>query len=146
MCNNDVYAYAWGPRGKRFYGLKPGHASQRINCMGTLNNGRVKAPFVFEGSCNTEIFCLYLKKILCKKVKAGQTIINDNAPFHKSDRISKIIKKAKCNLLYLPAYSPDLNPIEKRWFPIKNKIRKILASNNYDLYKCAQQVFASKKT
>jgi transposase len=141
MCNNDVYAYAWGPKGKRIYGLKQGSSSQRINCIATLNKRQLKAPFVFEGSCNTDIFCLYLKKILSKSLKPGKTVVMDNASFHKSPMVKKIIKQAKCKLLYLPAYSPDLNPIEKRWFPIKNSIRKKLELNNYDLYACAKMVF-----
>ena len=146
MYNNDVYPYAWGPKGERIYGLKKGRASQRINGIAALNNGRLKAPFIFDGSCNTDIFCLYLKKVLIKELKVGQTVIMDNASFHKSPLVEKIIKRAKCNLLYLPAYSPDLNPIEKRWFPIKNSIRKILEHNNYNLYECAQKVFAKRKT
>lgn len=59
----------------------------------------------------------------------GQTIILDNATFHKSEKISKLIAMAKCELRYLPPYSPDLNQIEHQWFPIKNQVRKMSNSD-----------------
>ena len=104
------------------------------------------SPFIFEGHCNTDLFCAYVKNFLAKSLKPGQTVIMDNASFHKSPRVHRLIKKSKCNLLYLPPYSPDLNPIEKRWFPLKSKIRKELPKNNYDLHKCFDIIFKNKKT
>jgi transposase len=53
-------------------------------------------------------------------------IIMDNARFHKSIRTQELIENAGCRLLFLPSYSPDFNPIEHRWFPLKNTARKIL--------------------
>ena len=58
------------------------------------------------------------------ELKSGQTVILDNATFHQSQKIRELIKSAGCELLYLPAYSPDLNEIEHYWFPIKNRVRK----------------------
>jgi transposase len=123
-----------------------GRPSQRLSIISGLNRCRLIAPFVFEGHCNTEVFCTYLKKILIKELKPGQTVIMDNASFHKSQKIKRIIKKAKCNLLYLAPYSPDLNPIEKRWFKLKSKIKKHLIETNFDLYKCTEAIFKNKKT
>lgn len=57
-------------------------------------------------------------------LKSGQTLILDNATFHKSEKIREVIKSAECDLEYLPPYSPDLNEIEHYWFPIKNRVRK----------------------
>jgi transposase len=114
--------------------------------IGALNRRKIIAPFVFEGHCNTELFCSYVKKFLIKNLKPGQTVIMDNASFHKSPRIHRLIKRAKCHLLYLPAYSPDLNQIEKRWFPLKHKIRKHLPNNNHDLHKCFDIIFKKQKT
>jgi transposase len=144
--NNEEYAYGWGPKGQRVYGLKLGRASKRVSMIGALNRRKIVAPFVFEGYCNTELFYAYLRKFLRKTLKAGQTVIMDNASFHKSPKVLRLIKQAKCNLLYLPPYSPDFNPIEKKWFPLKNNIRKHLPNNNYDLQKCFDIVFKKKKT
>ena len=57
-------------------------------------------------------------------LKPGQTVILDNATFHHSEKIRELIALAKCELEYLPPYSPDLNDIEHYWFPIKNQVRK----------------------
>nr|WP_255453476.1 transposase [Wolbachia endosymbiont of Atemnus politus] len=59
-------------------------------------------------------------------LRPGQTVILDNASFHKSERTKKLIESAECKVLFLPPYSPDLNPIEKFWFPIKHAVRKAL--------------------
>lgn len=143
--NNDVYPYAWGFKGKRIEGLKLGRHSQRLSIISGLNRQKLIAPFVFDGHCNSEVFCTYLKKVLIKEVKPGQTIIMDNASFHKSKKVKRIIKKAKCNLLYLPRYSPDLNPIEHKWFGLKSKIKKYITLYNNDLYKCCEHVFKKGK-
>ncbi len=55
----------------------------------------------------------------------NQTVILDNAAFHKSPRTTELIKSANCSLLYLPPYSPDFNPIEQKWGHVKNSVKKI---------------------
>lgn len=57
-------------------------------------------------------------------LKPGQTLILDNATFHKSAKIRELVRESGCKLEYLPPYSPDLNEIEHYWFPIKNRVRK----------------------
>jgi len=61
-------------------------------------------------------------------LQPGQTVILDNATFHKSEKIRELIASVKCKLEYLPPYSPDLNEIEHYWFPIKNRVRKSLGT------------------
>jgi transposase len=140
--NNDEYAFGWGPKGKRIYGLKKARRTQRLNIIATLNEKNIDAPFVFEGYCDQEIFNAYAEKILLKSLRPGQTVILDNASFHKSPKLEQIIKKAGCELLYLPPYSPDFNPIEKRWSAIKNSFRKLIPKYDGDLNKCASEVFS----
>ncbi|MBA3752319.1 transposase [Candidatus Dependentiae bacterium] len=65
----------------------------------------------------------------------------DNASFHKNGKIKALIESAGCDLLYLPAYSPDFNPIEHQWARIKHHIRKALPSCNRNLYEAAEQAF-----
>lgn len=62
--NNDVYPYAWGFKGKRIEGLKLGRHSQRLSIISGLNRQKLIAPFVFDGHCNSEVFCTYLKYLL----------------------------------------------------------------------------------
>ncbi len=72
------------------------------------------APFTFEGCCNRTVFELWLEFILIPTLKPGQTLVLDNATFHKGRRIAELVEAAQCRLLYLPPYSPDLNKIENR--------------------------------
>ena len=87
------------------------------------------APIRFQGSTNTALFNQWLETQLLPCLTKGQTIIMDNASFHKDEKTKTLIEKAKCHLLYLPPYSPDLNPIEKKWVQlkaiIKNKKRHV---------------------
>ena len=76
-------------------------------------------------------------KVLLKE----QTVVLDNASFHKGGRIRKLIESADCFLQYLPSYSPDLNPIEYSLAPIKNSIRRCLQIFDRDLFQAAEYVF-----
>ncbi|MGL9719173.1 MAG: IS630 family transposase [Wolbachia sp.] len=97
-----------------------------MSIIGALNEGRIKAPWVIEGHCNSEVFEAYVEHILVPVLKDGPTVVLDNASFHKSERTRNLIENAGCKVLFLPPYSPDLNPIEKFWFAIKHAIRKVL--------------------
>ncbi|MET0155756.1 MAG: transposase [Rickettsiales bacterium] len=72
------------------------------------------------------MFNAWLKDHLLPTLKPGMTIIMDNARFHKSPETKELIEAEGCKLLFLPPYSPDLNPIEHKWFPLKNDARKIM--------------------
>jgi len=126
MNDNDFYPYAYAKKGKRHYEAWPGHYKKRISMIGGLCGNHFQAPFMFEGHCNTATFEIYVEKVLVPTLTAGMTIIIDNASFHKSARIKQLIAQAKCDLLYLPPYSPDLNPIEHYWHKIKTVIRKTM--------------------
>lgn len=81
---------------------------------------------VFKGTCNTAVFNTWLSLVLIPNLRPGQIIIMDNASFHKSAKTKDLIESAGCKLLYLPPYSPELNPIERTWANIKRKIRTFL--------------------
>ena len=81
---------------------------------------------MFNGYCDSKVFETYVEKCLVPELIPGKIIILDNAAFHKSLRTRQLIEEAKCQLFFLPSYSPDLNPIENEWFPIKNRIRQLL--------------------
>jgi transposase len=139
--DNEEYPYAWGKKGERIYAMKSGVKRKRLSIIGSLNQNILKAPFVFEGSCTRDVFEIYLSEILLPYIKPGQTIVMDNASFHKGGKIKSIIESAGCELTYLPAYSPDLNPIEHWWSPVKHRIKQALPLHNRDIYKAAEFVF-----
>lgn len=104
------------------------------------------APFEYKGFTDTKIFLQWIKEHLCPALSKGQYVILDNASFHKSKKVRELIEEVGCHLLYLPPYSPDLNPIEHAWANFKNYLRKII--NNFEDFRDAiseawMQVFRS---
>ena len=93
----------------------------------------------FKGTCNTRRFNQWFEKRLLPCLKPQTVIVLDNATFHKSKRTRELAEAAGCILLFLPPYSPDLNPIEQKWGNMKNfrkynpktSIRKLI-----NMYKC----------
>jgi len=77
------------------------------------------APMTFEGTCETNLFNAWLREVLIPELRPGQVLILDNASFHKSLETKRLIEESGCHLLFLPPYSPDLNPIEKCWANLK---------------------------
>jgi len=76
-----------------------------------------------EGATDTEVFQAYVRQVLCPTLRAGDVVIMDNLAPHKSEPILSWITEAGAQILFLPAYSPDLNPIEKMWSKVKNFLR-----------------------
>ncbi len=79
----------------------------------------------FDGNTNEEIFKQWIEEFLTPSLKQNQTIILDNTAFHKSQKTIELIEAVKCNVLYLPPYSSDLNPIQQKWDHVKNLAKKI---------------------
>lgn len=130
--NNEVVITGWAPKGKRLYAKKRAVRSARLNIIAERNfKGELFAPLLFEGYCNADIFAEYLQQVLLSSLKPGQALIIDNAAFHKSKKITNLVEQAKCKILYLPPYSPDFNPIEHLWSPLKKKIRTLAASPDH---------------
>ena len=79
---------------------------------------------------DTELFNFWLVNFLIPETSPGDTMIMDNATFHKSEKTKKIVEEANRKLVFLPPYSPDLNPIEKFWANFKAKIKKVIHKFN----------------
>ena len=129
----DCCQYGWNKVGERLYGLISGRKKKSFNLIGALQDNQLKAPFIFEGSCNSEIFNTYAETVLRPILKPGTFLILDNASFHKSSKIEEIAKQQGCTVKYLPPYSPDMNKIEHYWHSIKTKVRKAVR-DGYDLH------------
>lgn len=113
----------WSKIGQVLAGKKSGKSYQRTNIIAGYVDGESIAPLVFNGSCDTKLVVQWAQECLIKELKPGQIVIMDNAAFHKSEKIKEAIESVGCALLYLPPYSPDLNPIEKFWANMKRWIR-----------------------
>jgi transposase len=119
----------WGKKSEKLIGKKSGKYYERTNIIAGLVNNKSIAPMVFNGSCNTNLFNSWVEQSLIKELKPGQVVIMDNASFHKSQKTKELIESASCKIIFLPPYSPDMNPIEKFWANmkrwIKGKISKV---------------------
>lgn len=122
--NRDDYPYGYCEIGKRFHALKCGKRTQRVSWIAALKADKVFAPFTFEGSCNRDLFEMWLEQCLIPHLQPGDVIIIDNASFHYSQSIEEIVAEAGCEIWYLPPYSPELNKIEHWWSVLKNWMRQ----------------------
>ena len=134
ICKNR----GWGKRSEKLLGKKSGKYYQRTNIIAGYVNHKAIAPIVFNGSCNTELIEAWVEQFLIKELKPGQIVIMDNASFHKSQKTKELIESVGCRLIFLPPYSPDLNPIEKFWANKKRWIEYNIANFTqlYDAIAC----------
>jgi transposase len=118
--------YARSMRGKQVISEVCGKKYGRVSVIAAWLSSAKKmiAPYVFNGYTDTKIFNGWIEKCLLPELKSGQVVIMDNAAFHKSQKTKDLIESVGCMVLYQPAYSPDLNPIEKQWAVLKRKFRK----------------------
>ena len=113
-------------RGEKIQGEISGKRYARKSFIAAKVGSKIIAPMIFEGTCNSELFETWVEKVLVQELIPGQLIIMDNTTFHKSAKTKKLIEQAGCQLLFLPPYSPDLNPIENFWAYLKKRIREII--------------------
>ncbi|CAA9587034.1 MAG: hypothetical protein AVDCRST_MAG86-3703 [uncultured Truepera sp.] len=85
--------------------------------------GKVFAPMTFTGHCDSLLVETWVAKVLRPELQPGQTIILDNASFHRMTQLKALLEPLSCTLLPLPPYSPDLNKIESLWHRIKSFVR-----------------------
>ncbi len=129
--NTIDYTYGYCQQGERFEASKLGHKTERISMIsGWCCQSGIVAPMVFEGYCDGTFFCQWLEEFFLPELLPDQIVIIDNASFHPKFKIQKLIEQARCKVIFLPAYSPDLNKIEKFWARLKNHVSKII--NDFD--------------
>ena len=114
--------YGWAVRGKKVHGERSGNSRPRTSLIAAKRGKQMLAPVLFEGSTDSAWFNQWLEHHLFKELLPNSTLIMDNAAFHKKKDIHQISKNYGHNVLFLPPYSPDLNPIEQDFATIK-KIR-----------------------
>ena len=123
--HQDLYRpYACSPRGERVYAdVEDKRFAPRISVIAVYMQGHIQAPLRFEGYTDSLVFDIWVERCLVPTLRPGLVIVLDNATFHKSSRTRKLIEAAHCQLLFQPAYSPDLNKIEPQWATLKQGIR-----------------------
>jgi transposase len=115
----------WGRarRGERIAEATPQGHWKVLTTLGAMSVRGVEAAMTVESATDGEVFLAYLEQVLCPKLQAGDVVILDNLSAHKVRGVRELIEARGTELLYLPPYSPDLNPIEKAWSKLKQLLR-----------------------
>lgn len=114
--------------GKRCYGTHNWQVGARTNAIGAIIGKFLLTVGLFNSSIDSDIFYAWITNDLLPKLPTKSVVVMDNAAFHKRADIQNIIRESGHTLLYMPTYSPDLNPIEKKWANVKCIRRKLRCS------------------
>jgi transposase len=114
----------WCALGQRLKAKVPHGHWKTMTFLAALRHDRIEAPFVFDGPINAESFLLYVTQDLVPTLTAGDVVILDNLSSHKGYAVRKALRNIGARLLFLPPYSPDLNPIEQVFAKLKHLMRK----------------------
>lgn len=116
--------HGWGNKGERLKAFVPHGHWKTLTFIAALRHDAITAPCVFDGPINGESFLRYVEQFLAPTLKPGDLVIMDNLGSHKSDAVRAAIRTAGARLIFLPPYSPDLNPIEQVFAKLKHLLRK----------------------
>ena len=114
----------WAPRGERLVAKVPQGQWKTATFLAALRHDRIDAPCLFDGPINGERFHAYVEQFLVPTLKPGDVVILDNLGSHKGRAVRKAIQDVGARLVFLPTYSPDLNPIEQVFAKFKALLRK----------------------
>jgi transposase len=115
--------YGYSPRGQRTFFKIPRNRGPNTILLSSMSLAGMGPSMAIEGSTTKEVFEAYVEHLLDPTLRKGQVVIMDNLSAHKGERVRKLIEDGGCKLLYLPPYSPDLNPIEEAFSKIKRLLR-----------------------
>ena len=137
---NMAKTSGWSPCGARLVDHAPFGQWQTQTFIAALRHDRLDAPWVIDGPINRELFDLYIETQLVPTLHKGDVVILDNLATHHSPKAAAILKDIGAWFLFLPPYSPDLNPIEMAFAKLKALIRKAAARTYDQLWKAVGQV------
>ena len=113
------------PKGQRLKGSAPFRRWGNQTLIASLSSEGIVAPWVISGAMDRDAFDTYIEKVLAPELEPGTVVILDNLATHKSDKAAALLKDNGCWFLFLPPYSPDLNPIEMAFSKLKAHLRRI---------------------
>jgi len=117
--------YSRAPRGQRAVGSAPRNHERNTTLVAALSLAGLGEAMTLAGALDSDAFAAYLAAFLVPTLRAGQIVVMDNLSVHQDKRVRQLIEGAGCTLVYLPAYSPDLTPIEQAFSKIKEYLRRV---------------------
>ena len=117
----------WAPRGMRLPAKVPHGHWKTTTFLAALRHDRIDAPWLLDGPIDGTCFQTYVERVLLPTLKPGDIVVMDNLGSHKGKTVRELIRSAGARLIFLPKYSPDLNPIEQVFAKLKHLLRKACA-------------------
>jgi transposase len=124
---NMARTHGYAPRGQRLQGRAPYRRWQTTTFLGAMRSGGFIAPLVVDGAMTGELFAAYVSRVLIPELKEGDVVVMDNLSCHRRAEVRALLESAGCRVGYLPAYSPEYNPIEMAFSKLKRLLRKAAA-------------------
>ena len=140
IATDMVRRYGRAEGGRRVTGAVPYGRWERVTVLGGLTLGGLAACMSIAGAADTPVMVAFVRRVLVPALRPGQVVILDNLSVHKAPAVRRLIEAAGCTLLFLPAYSPDLNPIEPAWSKLKAVLRGLGARSVDALHAALGQV------
>ncbi len=125
--------YGYSPRGHRAFFKVPRNRGTNTTLLSSMSLEGMGPSMAIEGSTTKEVFEAYIEHFLAPTLREGQVVVMDNLSAHKGERVKEIIDDRGCELLYLPPYSPDFNPIEEAFSKVKGLLRRAEARTRESL-------------
>ena len=135
--------YGRAAPGQRVHDVVPGDRGGNVSTLGALGLEGIRTGLSVPGPIDGETMLFFVEELLVPTLKRGDIVVMDNNPIHKLDEIEEAIEAAGAWVLFLPTYSPDLNPIENCWSKVKSILRALKPRTLPDLLEALAQAFAS---
>lgn len=135
--------FAWSRRGSRAFSTRPFGKWKTVSLIGAIRVGCRPKLMTHRGAVNGRVFLRFVRQRLCPWLRPGDVVLMDNLGVHKVAGVREAIASVGAIALYLPPYSPDLNPIELWWADVKRQLRKLALDGELELAKAVRRLRAS---
>jgi transposase len=126
--------YGWAPHDQRATGAVPRNHGKNTTLVAALTPDGLQEPWLIEGAMDTTTFAWYITEQLAPTLRPGQIVVLDNLSVHKAAHIRQAIEARRCQLLFLPPYSPDCTPLEQAFSKLKATLRRLGARTTEALW------------
>jgi transposase len=130
--------YGRAPHGSRVYDKAIRNYGKNMTLLASMTPKGMQAAMTLEGAVDETAFEAYIQYVLLPTLRPGQIVIMDNLSSHKTDAVQQLIRQASCQLLFLPAYSPDFSPIEEAFSKLKAFLRRCRCQTTSNLIKAIE--------